>query len=87
MTTPTPQLKSKLKKIVEAAQNSDNQYEKANANEVLKRICEAWDIDMTLETVYSYGLLSPSSQTPVTKPNMSVYNAPRTRRHHHNRFG
>ena len=87
MTTPTPQLKSKLKKIVEAAQNSDNQYEKANANEVLKRICEAWDIDMTLETVYSYGLLSPSSQTPVAKPIMSVYNAPRTRRHHHNRFG
>ena len=87
MSTPTPQLKAKLKKIVEAAQNSDNQYEKANANEVLKRICEAWDIDMTLETVYSYGLLSPSSQTPVAKPIMSVYNAPRTRQHHHTHLG
>ena len=87
MTTPTPQLKAKLKKIIEAAQNSDNQYEKANANEVLKRVCETWDIDMTLEAVYSYGLLSPSSQTPVAKPTMSVYNAPRTRRHHHTNFG
>ena len=87
MTTPTPQLKAKLKKIVEAAQNSDNQYEKANANDVLIRICEALDIYMTLVAVFSYGLLSPSSQTPVAKPTMSVYNAPRTRRHHHNQFG
>jgi len=87
MTTPTPQLKAKLKKIVEATQNSENINEKANAVEVLKRVCEAWDIEMTPETVYSYGLLSPSSQNLVTKPIMSMYNAPRTRQHHHTNFG
>ena len=90
MTTPTPQLKAKLKKIVEAANSSENIYERANANELLRRICEAWDIELTVENIYSYGLLLPSSlqhDSPDIVEEQTGFNPARTRRHYHSNFG
>ena len=90
MSTPTPQLKAKLKKIIEAANNSENLNERANAIEVLRRICGEWDIELTPENIYSYGLLLPSSPAPETPPIVKEemgFNPARTRRHHHINFG
>ena len=90
MTTPTPQLKAKLKKIVEAANSSENLYERANANDLLKRICETWDIELTVENIYSYGLLLPSSpqlESPDIVEEKPGFNPARTRRHYHSNFG
>ena len=90
MSTPTPQLKAKLKKIIEAANNRENLHEIANANELLKRICETWDIELTVENIYSYGLLLPSSPAPETPPIVKEemgFNPARTSRHHHINFG
>ena len=90
MTTPTPQLKSKLAKIVEAANSSENIHERANANELLRKICEAWDIELTVENIYSYGLLLPSSlqhDSPDIVEEQTGFNPARTRRHYHSNFG
>ena len=90
MSTPTPQLKAKLKKIIEAANNRENLHEIANANELLKRICETWDIELTVENIYSYGLLLPSShqlESPDIVEEKTGFNPARTRRHYHSDFG
>ena len=90
MSTPTPQLKAKLKKIIEAANNSENLNERANAIEVLRRICGEWDIELTPENIYSYGLLLPPSlhhDSPDIVEEQTGFNPARTRRHHHINFG